>query len=384
MDNGAPTRKHIRCPLCGWASYGGSKNAKHACDAMPQTLTGRRQSPPEAVRLRIMEGDADGAHYEFRKWQVAAGLIPGPDGNTRATLLNCPFCGHVGLTAEKMREHSCTLTHPGAVNMPRRLPAVVSGAIIAGLPAQAKRLMKEITDAEQEDIRARVAEFQREQAAEKLAKEAREAGSVPTSLLASAGIPALVAYASALARRERVRVKLGFENASGEFDFMEFAPGASTAPALTSAGLIAKASTGQAVQLLVQPVPVVAAPQMPVPVVKHERREEHLPLPAQSLNGPADFGKWLARLRKRARLSQPALGRRISKQLGRHFAHSNLAGWELGGRMANADLLPALADALGITLDELLRGKPATQGSEAKPMASPIVTHQAEPVREAA
>jgi transcriptional regulator with XRE-family HTH domain len=390
MEPGLPTRKHIRCPLCYWASYGGSKDARHACRGMPPTLTGHRQSPPLSVRLRIMEGDDDGALYEFRKWKVEAGLAPGPDGTIRATLLACPFCGHVGMTPEKLRSHACARTHPAALNTPRHLPAAVCRAIITGLPEQAKRLMKEITDAEQEEIAAHVAEFKREQAErdavkaaeaaanEQSARRAREPQSVP---LAAGGLPALVSFASELARREGVRVKLGFQNAGGGFDFMEFAPGPVASFGPSSAALIAAAPPGMAARLLFQPAPATVAPTFPAPV-KREREEPRPPLPAQTLNSPSEFGQWLARLRKRARLSQPVLGARISKRLGRHFAHSTLAAWELGGRMTNADLLPALADALGVSLDELLRGKPATKEGAAKTL--PAVNHQAEPLREAA
>lgn len=75
-----------------------------------------------------------------------------------------------------------------------------------------------------------------------------------------------------------------------------------------------------------------------------------------------NFGRWLARLRTQAGLSQPELARRMGERLGRKFNHPNLAYWELGGKMANADVLPAMASALGVTIDELLKVQHTAKG----------------------
>ncbi len=64
------------------------------------------------------------------------------------------------------------------------------------------------------------------------------------------------------------------------------------------------------------------------------------------------LAKHLASLRHAAGLSQAQLAQR----LGVH--PSNIAFWELSGTAPRGEVLPALARALGVTIDELLNFKP--------------------------
>jgi len=75
-----------------------------------------------------------------------------------------------------------------------------------------------------------------------------------------------------------------------------------------------------------------------------------------------EMGVWLARLRQQAGLSQPELGRAVSAKLGRHFPHSNIGNWESGHNFSKSDVLPALASALGVSLDALLKVRQTAHG----------------------
>ena len=74
------------------------------------------------------------------------------------------------------------------------------------------------------------------------------------------------------------------------------------------------------------------------------------------------LGRWIARLRYQAGISQPKLAAFLTERTGTKFAHSNLATWETGGKIANAELLPEIATALGVTLEELLKVKHTGKG----------------------
>lgn len=74
------------------------------------------------------------------------------------------------------------------------------------------------------------------------------------------------------------------------------------------------------------------------------------------------YGRWLAKLRTQAGLSQPELGRKVAERIGRKFAHSNIGAWEVGTKFQNADVLPALASELGVTLEELLKVQHTAKG----------------------
>lgn len=78
-------------------------------------------------------------------------------------------------------------------------------------------------------------------------------------------------------------------------------------------------------------------------------------------------GRWLAALRRQAGFSQPHLAERMSALLGRPFNHSNFGKWETGSHMQNVDVFPALATALGITLEELLKVRHTARGYIALP-----------------
>lgn len=80
-----------------------------------------------------------------------------------------------------------------------------------------------------------------------------------------------------------------------------------------------------------------------------------------------DHGRWIARLRAQAGLSQPALANLVSQRTGKPFAHSNIGAWELGAKVQNADTLPALASALGVTLEELLKVQHTSKGYVPRP-----------------
>lgn len=79
------------------------------------------------------------------------------------------------------------------------------------------------------------------------------------------------------------------------------------------------------------------------------------------------FGRWLARLRAQSGLSQPKVAAGLEKRLGRRFNHATLAQWELGTRFKNADVIPALASELGVTVDELLKVQHTAKGYVPRP-----------------
>lgn len=66
----------------------------------------------------------------------------------------------------------------------------------------------------------------------------------------------------------------------------------------------------------------------------------------------------LTSLREKVGISQ----RELARQLGVH--HSNVSFWERSGNMPTAEVLPALAKVLGLTVDELL-GQPKTRSAPA-------------------
>jgi transcriptional regulator with XRE-family HTH domain len=72
--------------------------------------------------------------------------------------------------------------------------------------------------------------------------------------------------------------------------------------------------------------------------------------PFTAMNSSATLSP-LRELRERAGITTRALAR----QLGIH--HTNIVYWEKTGRVARVELLPKLAEALGVTLEELL-GQP--------------------------
>jgi transcriptional regulator with XRE-family HTH domain len=75
------------------------------------------------------------------------------------------------------------------------------------------------------------------------------------------------------------------------------------------------------------------------------------------------FGRRLARLREAAGMSQPALAEAAGVPV------TTLRNWERGRRQPLALALGSLADALGVTADELLGRKPGGGNQEAPPTA---------------
>ena len=63
-----------------------------------------------------------------------------------------------------------------------------------------------------------------------------------------------------------------------------------------------------------------------------------------------EYGKHLAALRNAANLSQQQLGEALGVR------QATVAAWERSGRPPRGELLVPLADALGVSLDTLLRG----------------------------
>jgi len=73
------------------------------------------------------------------------------------------------------------------------------------------------------------------------------------------------------------------------------------------------------------------------------------------------YGLHLASLREAAGLTQKALATRL------RVHHSNIAFWERWDKPPRGDVLPALAEALGVSLEDLLRTtKPKPRKSAAK------------------
>lgn len=67
-----------------------------------------------------------------------------------------------------------------------------------------------------------------------------------------------------------------------------------------------------------------------------------------------EFGKWLRAIREAGGLSQEEIAEETRRQ-GAQLEASSLAHWEQGNILKNYDTIPALAAALGVTIDELLR-----------------------------
>ncbi len=69
---------------------------------------------------------------------------------------------------------------------------------------------------------------------------------------------------------------------------------------------------------------------------------------------PEPLGTRIERLRERRGMTRGALARAIAADSGPQLVRN----WEQGDSAPTARWLPALADALGVTCDELLRGVP--------------------------
>lgn len=67
-----------------------------------------------------------------------------------------------------------------------------------------------------------------------------------------------------------------------------------------------------------------------------------------ALTAAADYGAHLASLRQSAGLTQQQLADAVGVK------QSNIAFWERAAKPPRGEVLPALADALGVTIDQLL------------------------------
>ena len=65
------------------------------------------------------------------------------------------------------------------------------------------------------------------------------------------------------------------------------------------------------------------------------------------------IGAFIARLRKEKSLTQAALGEKLG------VSNRTVSKWENGDGLPDVSILPQLSDALGVTVDELLRGERA-------------------------
>lgn len=66
---------------------------------------------------------------------------------------------------------------------------------------------------------------------------------------------------------------------------------------------------------------------------------------------PEKTGQFICQLRKEKGLTQAALAQRLN------LSNRTISKWENGDGMPDISVLPGLADALGVTVDELLRGE---------------------------
>ena len=71
-------------------------------------------------------------------------------------------------------------------------------------------------------------------------------------------------------------------------------------------------------------------------------------------------GKLIARLRKQKGLTQQQLADQIN------LSNKTISKWESGSGSPDLSNLPLLADALGVSVDELLRGESKQSGSDAE------------------
>ncbi len=86
------------------------------------------------------------------------------------------------------------------------------------------------------------------------------------------------------------------------------------------------------------------------------------------------FGAWLHYLRKSAGISQQELSEKLRVELGNHVVGSaSVCQWERKGGVAGKELIPALANALGVSLESLLRVQRGRDGKYYKNVADPLL-----------
>lgn len=80
-----------------------------------------------------------------------------------------------------------------------------------------------------------------------------------------------------------------------------------------------------------------------------------------ALSAPAAYGAHLASLRQSAGLTQQQLADAVGVK------QSNIAFWERAAKPPRGEVLPALASALGVTIDELLDVTPSPSNGRRGP-----------------
>ncbi|HEY1172902.1 MAG TPA: helix-turn-helix transcriptional regulator [Verrucomicrobiae bacterium] len=74
------------------------------------------------------------------------------------------------------------------------------------------------------------------------------------------------------------------------------------------------------------------------------------------------LGAWLHYLRKQAGLSQEEAQAKLSARLGEEISTSAFSIWERKGNLGGRDIIPALAETLGVTIEQLLRVRRTKDG----------------------
>lgn len=80
----------------------------------------------------------------------------------------------------------------------------------------------------------------------------------------------------------------------------------------------------------------------------------------------ATLGRWLRWLRQSKGLTQSELARETSRLAGHSVSDSAISEWELHGTLPGRSHLPALAEALGVSVDMLLKPRLADFERHAK------------------
>jgi transcriptional regulator with XRE-family HTH domain len=78
------------------------------------------------------------------------------------------------------------------------------------------------------------------------------------------------------------------------------------------------------------------------------------------------FGAWLHYLRKKSGKSQEEAHALVCEILGHDVGRSTFSNWERKGNLGGRDTIPALATALGVTIEMLLRVKRTKDGKYIK------------------
>lgn len=85
------------------------------------------------------------------------------------------------------------------------------------------------------------------------------------------------------------------------------------------------------------------------------------PMARPALTAPAAYGAHLASLRQAAGLTQQQLADAVGVK------QSNIAFWERAAKPPRGEVLPALASALGVTIDQLLAVSPSNSNGRRGP-----------------